>query len=124
MDTEKKMEVQGEPATASPSPGASRQGETPYVETDEEALHAPGSMVEYTEDGSLLLCKVLENTCDKEWLRYKLEVVKQLASHPFSGDAKPGEIFEPNADRRYCFSGMWHIHPLGTYTRPEDRRPQ
>lgn len=107
--------IQDGSAGASPSPSGSE-----YVETDAEALFPVGALVEYKEDGSILFCKVLENTCDKEWLRYKLEVVKQFAPHFLCKDAVPGEVFEPCQNREYCYSGMWHILPLGTYTREKD----
>jgi hypothetical protein len=99
------------------SPSAAR---SEYVETDPEALFPVGALVEYKEDDSILFCKVLENTSDKEWLRYKLEVVQEYSPHFVGGHAKPGEVFDPCRNRQYSFSGMWHILPLGTYTREKD----
>lgn len=118
-DTTGQQGIQEESLDASAGASASPAG-SEYVEMDPEALFPVGSLVEYKEDNAILFCKVLENTCDKAWLRYKLEVVQEYCPHFIGGHAKPGDVFDPCQNREYSFSGMWHILPLGTYTREKD----
>lgn len=86
-----------------------------YIEKDEEALHPAGTFVEYKEDDQIMICRVLENSCDKEWLRYKLEVVKQYHGHFLCKDPEVGKVFDVSSNRKYCISGMWGVWHVGTY---------
>ena len=66
-------------------------------------------MVEYHEDGSVFEVEVLEDTSDAEWERYKLKITAVLQVS-FLCPGRVGEVYDVEAKRGCCFSGMWHLY--------------
>lgn len=77
-----------------------------------------GDTVQYTEDGQIINCEVVEVIKRDGMEGYRLRVIKQLRPHPICIDAEPGAEFEALVSLEFkymCYGGMWRVHPQGTF---------
>ena len=65
----------------------------------------------YHETGDIYRVRVLESDGDKEWERYKLQVLEVIASGPLIAPAPPeiGEEFSCEKLRNVACGGLWHL---------------
>ena len=49
---------------------------------------------EYSEEGGITLVRVLEDTSNETWARYKLEAIKTIQHSPLVTDMIAGEVFD------------------------------
>ena len=64
-------------------------------------------MAIYSEDDWKAEVKILENTSDTEWERYKLEVIKTIQESKIYKPTPDGEIFNVDQNRKGAWGGMW-----------------
>lgn len=61
------------------------------------------------EDGWIAEVEILEDNSDKEWLRYKLRVIRTLQPPHLYTTPADGEIFSVDRRKGCAFGGMWHL---------------
>jgi hypothetical protein len=63
----------------------------------------------YEESGWVAEVRILEDNCNEEWERYKLEVTNTLQESPIFGAQEVGHIFEVSAQRKYRTYVDWNL---------------
>lgn len=72
-----------------------------------------GQYAEYYEDGVVAKVKVLENLCDEESLRYKLEIVEIVKNQlPRLWSLQPGDSFICDKVRHAPTFLVWELYNI------------
>ena len=75
----------------------------------EEDSYEKGEEAFYHEDGEINRVRVLENSCDKKWIKYDLEVIEVIRENPSYAPAKIGEKFDLKKLRNFACGGLGHL---------------
>jgi hypothetical protein len=82
---------------------------------DTDGMFEAGDIAIFKEDDSIMEVLVVENTSNKKWIRYKLEIKRIVHPSRIYKMGKIGDQFEVDKVRGYEGIEMWKLYEQGYF---------